>query len=134
MAFMLCPKCGEHIDVSDVKSGAKIYCAQCAASMIVEKSRVLIDAKDAQVAITRARVRSKKKLVPDVRCPNCDTMNRPPAGTAAFRCLECGQKIVMGKPSQAASSVAFPSLAPSGTMLDMDETKEAWGKKSPRKK
>ena len=136
MAFMICSKCGEQIDVTDQKTGAKIFCAQCSTPLVVEKRKALMDARDAHAAIGRARARSKKAPASTVKCPNCGTDNPLPEEGAEFRCIDCGQKVVLAKKPKVAgssSSVAFPSLAPQGTLLDMEETKEAWGK-PPKKK
>ncbi|MBI2931398.1 MAG: hypothetical protein HYY16_07080 [Planctomycetes bacterium] len=134
MSFIVCPACQEQIDVTERKPGEKVYCAGCGKDLIVERQATLMGVADAQEAIGRARGKAKKHPLTTIRCPNCETdlqlRQQDAAAGSIFRCVECGQKIRMEeKPGTSHSdSVAFPTLAPEGTLLDMGDLREVWRK------
>jgi DNA-directed RNA polymerase subunit RPC12/RpoP len=138
MAFMMCPSCQAQIDVTDLAQGTKITCAECSASVVVSRQTALIDEGDALAAIARARDKLKAETKTSLKCPNCDTemqirqADHVPGAT--FRCIECGQKILMAsKPgAKGSDTVSFPTLGSEGTLLDMGDTRQVWKKDQKR--
>ncbi len=139
MPFMMCPSCQAQIDITDLVAGTKITCAECSSAVVVDRKTALLDASDAQAAIARARGRAKADTMATIKCPNCETemhiKQADHVAGATFRCLECGQKILMtSKPgAKGTDTVTFPTLGSEGTLLDMGDTKQTY-RKPPEKK
>jgi len=140
MSFMVCPSCQAQIDISELAPGTKVTCAECSNAVVVNRQTALLDASDAQDAIARARGRMKADEMATIQCPNCDEemhiKKTDHVSGATFRCLECGQKILMtSKPgAKGSETVAFPTLGSEGTLLDMGDTKQTYRKPPDKKK